>query len=80
MTSSTVHEAKLELLREHAAEQLKGACQACHLAFLSVGNDGEMASAMTRAVVLLEEATKAAAEIFKRKAAEAGEAGNGQSG
>jgi hypothetical protein len=79
MTGS-VHEAKLQLLREHAAEQLKGACQACHLAFLSVGNDGEMAAAMTSAVILLEEATKAAEEIFRRKAAEAGEAGNGQSG
>jgi hypothetical protein len=75
--TGTVHEAKLQLLREYAGEQLKGACQACHLAFLSVGNDGEMAAAMTSAVVFLEEATKTSAEIFKRKSMEAG---NGQSG
>ena len=76
----STYEAKLHLLREYQAEQLKGAWQECNFALLSVVacDDDAADLAMQRLVVFLAESVKTATEIAKRKAAH-GEAGDGRS-
>jgi hypothetical protein len=75
-----MHESKLQLLREYAAEQLMDARQECGFAlrYLAAGDDRATVLAGRRAAEFLLEAGKAAAEIAKRKSA--AEAGDGRAG
>lgn len=80
MPSTETAQAKLELLREHAREQLEAACLQGQLSqtHLQIADDIAMSYALRRLVHHVREAAKTANEIAAITAAEA-ESGDGRS-
>jgi hypothetical protein len=72
---TSVNEVKLQLLRDYASEQIKGACQEGQFVSLSLvaGDDRSMGVAMNRLVVFLAEAATVIMEIVSAEAPEAGD-------